>query len=310
MTLNGGHTFTDRARGAGPLVEHLATRHAHGTPDQWRERIEAGEVAVDGKRAFPDQVLRPGQEVAWSRPPWEEPEVDLGAVLLHEDEGILAVFKPRGLPTLPGAGFMDHTLLARVRRRFPEARPMHRLGRGTSGLVLFAQTAQAAALLQEAWRGRDIRKTYRALGTGVCPREAFRVEAPIGPVPHPRLGTLHAASPQGRPAASDMRVLARGPDTTLFQVDIETGRPHQIRIHLAWAGHPLAGDPLYGPGGLPLPDGASVPGEGGYWLHAHRLAFLHPLDGRPFHLEAPPPVPLALPGETVWDGLWDESNYL
>lgn len=310
MTLNAGHTFTDRARAAVPLVEHLATRHAHGTREAWRERIEAGEVTVDGGPAHPGQMLRPGQEVAWHRPPWDEPEVDLGVALLHEDAAILAVFKPRGLPTLPGAGFLEHTLLARVRARFPEARPMHRLGRGTSGLVLFARTAPAAAILQEAWRGRTILKAYRALGSGVCLREAFRVEAPIGPVPHPRLGTLHAFSPQGRAAASEVKALARFEDTTLFQVDIETGRPHQIRIHLAWAGHPLAGDPLYGPGGLPLADGAAVPGTGGYRLHAHRLVFEHPLDGRPFHLEAPPPPDLALPGEDPWPGLRSFNNYL
>ncbi|BDU75614.1 RluA family pseudouridine synthase [Mesoterricola sediminis] len=310
MTFNAGHTYTDRARTAGSVLAHLATHHPHDSLAEWRARILAGEVEVDGRQAGPDDPLSPGQTVAWHRPPWDEPDVDLAVALLYEDEALLAVRKPRGLPTLPGGGFLAHTLLARVRARYPEARPMHRLGRGTSGLVLFARTADAAARLQADWRDHAIRKTYRALASGACPQAAFRVEAPIGPVPHPRLGTLHAASPEGRPAASEVRVLALREDGTLAEVDIETGRPHQIRIHLAWAGHPLVGDPLYGPGGLPLPDGAAVPGDGGYWLHAFRLDLRHPLDGRPLHLEAPPPPRLALPSEAPWPGLPEFNNYL
>jgi 23S rRNA pseudouridine1911/1915/1917 synthase len=85
--------------------------------------------------------------------------------------------------------------------------------------------------------------------------------------------------------------------STLFQVHIETGRPHQIRIHLAWAGHPLVGDPLYGPGGLPLQGLVGVPGDGGYCLHSERLEFQHPLTGASMELCAPPPPELRRKGE-------------
>jgi 23S rRNA pseudouridine1911/1915/1917 synthase len=206
---------------------------------------------------------------------------------------VVAVAKPRGLPTLPGAGFMDTTLLARVRAAYPEARPMHRLGRETSGLVLFARTHEAAAAIQAAWRGHRVEKGYRALGQGTAGPDALVITAPIGPVPHPRLGTVQAASPLGKPALSRVRVLDRGGRGTLFEVWIETGRPHQVRIHLAWAGHPLVGDPLYGPGGMPLADDPGLPGDGGYFLHAERLRFRHPASGLPMELYAPPPPELA-----------------
>lgn len=175
---------------------------------------------------------------------------------------------------------------------------MHRLGRETSGIVLFARSRQAAAAIQAAWRGHQVDKRYRALGQGRPAWDELEVAAPIGPVPHPRLGTVQAASPGGKPALSRVRVLERRARGTLFEVRIDTGRPHQIRIHLAWAGHPLAGDPLYGPGGLPLAGLPGLPGDGGYFLHAERLAFVHPGTGRTLELWSPPPAELLLVSET------------
>jgi len=174
---------------------------------------------------------------------------------------------------------------------------MHRLGRETSGLVLFARTRAAAGEIQAAWRAHRVEKAYRALGQGVAGPDEQIVTVPIGPVPHPRLGTVAAASPLGRPACSRIRALRRGERDTLFEVWIETGRPHQVRIHLAWAGHPLVGDPLYGPGGAPLADRPGLPGDGGYFLHAERLRFRHPQRGEWLELWAPPPPELRLAGE-------------
>lgn len=113
---------------------------------------------------------------------------------------------------------------------------------------------------------------------------------PIGPVPHPLLGSLYAASLQGKPALSHVRVLERRADSFLCDVRIATGRSHQIRIHLAAAGHPLVGDTLYGPGGLPAPDSRALPGDPGYLLHAAELSFRHPGTGCEVVLECEPPL--------------------
>lgn len=140
---------------------------------------------------------------------------------------------------------------------------MHRLGRETSGLVLFAKTPEARSALQDAWRKHAVVKRYRALAEGVCPDERLEIDTPIGPVPHPLLGTIHAASKRGKPSRSTAVVIERRADSTLFEVSIETGRPHQIRIHLASVGYPLVGDPIYAAGGWPRAESPGLPGDGG-----------------------------------------------
>jgi len=275
------------------VLAWLSRRYRHSTEATWRERIASGEVRLDGEAALAMHVLRPGQSLVWRRPPWEEPPAPLSFAILYRDESLLAVAKPRGLPSVPNGGFLEHTLLFRVGRLHPEAVPMHRLGRGTSGLVLFARTEAARRRVAAEWRAGRVEKTYRALVAGVPSAQSFTIDSPIGLVPHPRLGRVHATSPAGRPAVSHARVLARRGDATLVEVTIPTGRPHQIRIHLAAAGHPLVGDPLYVAGGIPGPR-PGLPGEGGYRLHAHRLALAHPIGGGRLVLECSPPPELRL----------------
>jgi 23S rRNA pseudouridine1911/1915/1917 synthase len=295
--VNEGYEYRERV---GPeasgrtVLAHLAQRYLHSTEAVWRERMAAGEVLLEGHVPDPADTLRAGQSLIWRRPPWEEPEVPLSFAVLHLDEHLLAVAKPRGLPTIPHGGlYLTHTLLHQVRRKWPEATPMHRLGRGTSGLVLLARTKPARQAVTTAWREGRVEKRYRALVSGVPAEETFTVDTPIGPVPHPRLGQVHAVSSIGKPSVSHVRTLAVRNDQTLVELSIPTGRPHQIRIHLAAAGYPLVGDPLYGKGGLPLPEPA-LPGEGGFWLHSHRLALAHPGTGDRLELECPPPPPLRL----------------
>ena len=273
------------------VLAWLTRRYRHSSEATWRERIAGAEVRVDGETALAMDVLRPGQALVWRRPPWEEPAVPLAFAILHRDDHLLAVAKPRGLPSVPNGGFLEHTLLSRVRRLFPEAVPMHRLGRGTSGLVVFARTDGARRGVAAEWRLGRVEKEYRALVSGRPTLEAFTIDTPIGLVPHPRLGEVHAASPAGKAAVSHVRVLASRGHETLVAVTIPTGRPHQIRIHLAAVGHPLVGDPLYVEGGLPGPD-PGLPGEGGYRLHAHRLALTHPATGQRLELECLPPPEL------------------
>jgi 23S rRNA pseudouridine1911/1915/1917 synthase len=273
------------------VLAWLSRRYRHSSEATWRARIADGEVRLDSEVAVAMDVLRPGQTLVWQRPPWEEPAVPLGFAVLHRDEHLLAVAKPRGLPSVPNGGFLEHTLLFRVRRHHPEAVPMHRLGRGTSGLVLFARTDGARRAVAAEWRTGRIEKEYRALVTGRPALEVFTVDTPIGLVPHPRLGQVHAALPTGKPAVSHVRVLATRDGQAIVAVTIPTGRPHQIRIHLAAAGHPLVGDPLYVEGGRPGPD-PGRPGEGGYRLHAHRLVLTHPATGHRLALECAPPPEL------------------
>ena len=291
MALNRGWSYQEQVgpSAAGQTVlRYLASTRTHSTAAQWADRLGRGEVEVAGACADAAAVLRPGQMVVWHRPPWDEPDVPLQFAIVHEDEELLAVDKPSGLPTMPAGGFLQHTLLSLVRERYPEASALHRLGRCTSGIVLFARTHDAASVLSKAWRDHEVKKTYRALASGVTPTDMFVIDAPIGPMAHPLLGNVEAASESGKPSHSVARVLDRGADHTLFSVEIKTGRPHQIRIHLAFIGHPLVGDPLYCEGGA-IKHHPGLPGDGGYLLHAERLTFAHPLTGTPTTLTAQPP---------------------
>ena len=294
--MNAGYEYRDEV-GSGPagqtVLDYLALRHGHSTAAVWNDRIAAGEILVDGQAAVDSAPLRAGQIVVWRRPPWEEPAVPLAFAVLYRDAHLLAVAKPRGLPTMPAGGFLTHTLLHVVQRLFPEAAAMHRLGRGTSGIVLFARTETARRGIAKAWRSGAVVKRYRALVNGVPSREAFDVDAPIGLVAHPRLGRVYAAVTEGKRSLTHVRVLAARDGQALVEATIPTGRPHQIRIHLAAAGHPLVGDPLYVAGGGLGPRPA-LPGDPGYRLHAHRLSLDHPATGRRVEIECAPPRELAI----------------
>lgn len=293
MSLNGGYTYQERigAPGAGcTTADYLAARYTHTSAALWRERIAAGRVTVDGAVAAADTLLRRGDILAWARPPWEEPEAPLGFAVLHEDEAVVAVAKPSGLPTLPGANFLEHTLLHLVRRRYPGATPVHRLGRGTSGLVLFGRQQNVVATLSQAWKDGLVTKLYRAWVQGQPNQDRFDVRAPIGPMAYGAQGTLNAFSKAGKTSLSHVRVLERRESTALVEVRIATGRPHQIRIHMAYAGHPLVGDPLYASGGGFRFEGQALPGDLGYALHAESLELPHPSGGQLRLYCAPPPL--------------------
>ena len=305
--MNHGWTYRNRIspQEAGvSALDHYLKRHTHSSEAEWRTRFAEGRVTRDGCAVAADALLNTGDVLACQRPPWEEPEVPRAFTILYEDDDLLAVDKPAGLPVLPGGGYVENTLLHLLRLQISENPPIpvHRLGRGTSGVVLFARSAMARSQLAGDFRdvthraAGALRKIYRAL-TGPAPDLPLTLEIaqPIGPVAHPTLGWVHAASPAGKPSQSRCRILKRAQDETLWEIDLITGRPHQIRIHLAWAGVPLLGDPLYGPGGVPsIPTEGRppVPGDCGYWLHACSLTLAHPRTGRLLSLSAPPPGPL------------------
>jgi len=282
-----------------PVAFFYALHYPHSTEAEWRKKIEAGQVELNGRTAAAGDVLMRGDHLVYHRPPWEEPDAPREFVTLYQDDDVLALGKPSGLPVLPGGFFLENTLLHRVRERSGAAcSPLHRLGRGTSGAILFTRNRPAARFLATAMFERRILKVYLALASGTDMPDAFTVDAPIGPVPHTLPPTVNAyrPGPGGRPSTSHIRVLRRLPDgsASVLQVTIPTGRPHQIRIHLAFAGFPLVGDPLYKIGGLPRAAGvddeiATTPGATGYLLHSWKIRFPHPSRGGEVEVVSPPP---------------------
>lgn len=298
--LNSGYIYSDRVlkRDEGVSVAAFYSRRfLHSSEDTWRQRIQAGQVFLNGRAPSPDDRLRSGDRLAYHRPPWEEPDVPMNIQTLYEDANVLVLEKPSGLPVLPGGGFLENTMLHSARRRFgPGCSPLHRLGRGTSGAILFTRNSRTARFLSSAMAERRIRKVYLALAAGTDIPDTFTVDAPIGPVPYRPLTTVHAYSPDGRTSISHVRVIRRLPreNAALLEVTIPTGRPHQIRIHLSKAGFPLVGDPLYQAGGIPRTDSrddenAALPGDSGYFLHSWKIRFPLPDRGEDIEVVCPPP---------------------
>jgi 23S rRNA pseudouridine1911/1915/1917 synthase len=297
MARNDGFTYRERLPREAEhetLIAYLCRRYGHSTQSEWAARIDAGHVLVDARPAAPEVALRSGQELIWHRPSWDEPDAPLTFAVIYEDDDLLAVAKPAGLPTLPGAGFFQSTLLHQVRRYAPNATAIHRLGRWTSGVVLFARHRAARAELSRQLRVQAVRKRYRALAGGDPPWDGLTIDRPIGPVPHAALGSVHGAEAGGKPSVSRVEVLERRSSSFLCDVTIATGRPHQIRIHLAAAGHPLVGDPLYVAGGVPAADNRALPGDPGYLLHAVEAALRHPRTGEELVVSCPPPPALSM----------------
>jgi 23S rRNA pseudouridine1911/1915/1917 synthase len=278
---NAGYTFVDLVPSGCDgicVLDYYARRHVRADRDQWSLRIESGRVTRDGRVLACQDMLHTGDRLEYSRPPWDEPDVPMEAPILHEDPDVVVFHKPAGLPVNPGSGCQDRTLLTLARSRFgPEIRSVHRLDTGTSGAVAFARSAVAARHLCAAFAARQVHKTYLAIVAGLGLPDKLVLDLPIGLVAYPPLGFVSGVSVDGRQAFSEVAVLRRDPasDQSLVQVIIATGRSQQIRVHLAWAGFPLAGDSLYGPGGTRPPvAGKPVPkpGDGGFLLHAWKLS--------------------------------------
>ena len=296
---NSGYIYRTRVDVAGAGRSVLAfhvSRFRHSDEAAWRESIALGRVLVNGHRVAAAEPLRAGDELEFHRPPWSEPEAPESFDVAFEDEHVLVVVKPAGLQVLPAGPFKARTLLELVRTSAPEraaAAPAHRLGRGTSGLIAFGKTARGRSSLARQFRELTLRKTYLAWVEGERLPDSFAARQPIARVAHGPLQICVAAE-SGRVSLTRVRVLRRegmgererDKERALVAAQPITGRPDQIRIHLAAAGAPIVGDPLFGPGGTPKSD--APPGAGGYLLHAAALSFALPANGARVKLRSLP----------------------
>jgi 23S rRNA pseudouridine1911/1915/1917 synthase len=280
-------------------------------PGQSRTSLQrlarGGQVTIGGAPARASLRLRGGERIVVRLPRPEPaglaPEA-IAVPILYEDRDVVVIDKPAGLAVHPGAGRRGGTLANALLHRCPDLagvggalRPgiVHRLDRDTSGVLVVAKNDASHRDLAAQFQARSVEKVYEALVWGRPPGAAGVVDLPIGR--HPTARVRMAVRPAGRPARTGWRLLrALGP-VTLLEVRPETGRTHQIRVHLAHLGHPVVGDPLYG-GRRPAPARgdpgfrAALSSFRGLALHARRLAFRHPRTGDRLRFEAPRPAEL------------------
>jgi len=266
--------------------------------------IEEGAVRVNGLAPRARDVVVGGEVAAVEARVQTETGVaaeKLPLDIVHQDASIIVLNKPPGLVVHPGAGNREHTLqnallahdpkLARV----PRAGLVHRIDKDTSGLLVVARTLEAHTALVAALGDHEIEREYLALCTGVM-TGGGTVDEPIGR--HRTQRTKMAVRRDGRAAVTHYRIETRYRAHTLARVRLETGRTHQIRVHMAHAGYPIVGDPVYG-GRRRIPAGATpalksaLEGFHRQALHAARLSFSHPKSGKPVKYEAPIPPDLA-----------------
>jgi 23S rRNA pseudouridine1911/1915/1917 synthase len=261
--------------------------------------IKQGRVLVNGTPERSSRALREGDRIdvePADPPPLHATPEAIPLCVLYEDYAFVAIDKPAGMVVHAGAGVHSGTLVNALLGRFEslsgvggELRPgiVHRLDRFTSGVILVAKNDAAHRALAAQFAGRLVEKTYLALVYGDVQPDRGRIEKPIARDPRHRT-RMTARLARGRAAWSEYRVLRRFPGYTLLEVRIGTGRTHQIRVHLASIGHPVAGDRLYG-----APASTAYPTR--FFLHAHRIRFQHPDTGQPVEIESPLPEDL-----TAW----------
>jgi 23S rRNA pseudouridine1911/1915/1917 synthase len=274
------------------LDQYLQRLNPDMTRSHVQKLIRDGHVTVNQIKAKTGLKIKTGDQVALDLPE-PEPSTALSEAIpldvVYEDEDIIVVNKPRGMVVHPAAGHASGTLVNALLFHCRDLqainhtlRPgiVHRLDKDTTGLLVVAKNEQAQQSLVKQMKARQIHRHYIALVHGTIQEENGKVDAPVGR--HHTQRKKMAVVQNGRPAVSRFHVLDRFSGYTLVEVRLETGRTHQIRVHMAFIGHPVAGDPLYGPA-------KSKIDLGGQALHAGYLAFFHPRDGHSLAFQVPLP---------------------
>jgi len=290
-------TFTADDADAGERLDRFLARAAPGLSRAQAQRlIGEGQASVNGRAERASYVLRPGDALVLRIPPPEPAELRPEAIplsIVHEDDDVVVVDKPAGMVVHPAPGHSGGTLANALLARYPdlqiggELRPgiVHRLDQDTSGLLVVARNDRAMGALTQQQRERRMRKIYLAVVEGRMKEPAGTIDAPIARHPADRLRMAVVAG--GREARTHFRVREELGAYTLLEVELETGRTHQIRVHMLHRNRPILGDPLY-----TLRRGRPVLGLSRQFLHAHRLGFFHPAGGAWAEFESPLPADL------------------
>jgi len=290
------HEFIAPGEGEGGRLDQFVVRSMEGMTRATVQRlIDEGRVTVNGRVEKPSLKLRGGERVVVEVPP-PVPAVpqaeEIPLVILHEDSDLVVVNKPAGMVVHPGAGTSGGTLVNALLAHCTdlsgiggEIRPgiVHRIDKDTTGVLVVAKNDRCHEGLARQFREHTIKRIYLALVFGSPKSDTGRIEGAIGRHPTDRK-RMSGKARHGKHAVTHWRVLARYPGMTLLRLRLETGRTHQIRVHLAEAGHPLVGDEVYGGGGrandLRDPELKKlVRALGRQALHAKTLGFIHPTSG-------------------------------
>ena len=276
-------------------LARLCPQHSRSRLQNW---IRQARVTVNGVTITePRHKLWGGEAVEVAEMPDErlqssQPEA-IALNIAYEDDSLLVIDKPPGLVVHPGSGNWSGTLQnallyhAPTLERLPRAGIVHRLDKDTSGLMVVAKTLEAQTDLVRQLQARTVKRYYQALARGRL-EQGGTVDAPMGR--HPSQRTKMAVIRTGKPARTHYRILERFLDCTLIECALETGRTHQIRVHLTHIGHPLVGDPVYGTGTSRVPVGPAFDRQA---LHACRLGLVHPASGKAMRWKSELPEDLA-----------------
>lgn len=281
------YVITDQT---GRIDKVLTTLEPEITRSQLKNLINDGHVTVNGQAVKPKYKVQAGDKISLVKPEPQSlkltPE-NIPLDIVYEDDDVIVVNKPQGMVVHPAPGHPDHTLVNALLYHSPLStingtfRPgiVHRIDKDTSGLLMVAKNDLAHQSLAEQLRNKTNKREYLALVYGQIKEDEGTIDAPLGRNPQDR--KKQAVVKGGRHAVTHFKVIKRYDNFTLVKCILETGRTHQIRVHMKYIGHPLVGDPLYGP--------RKVIGKNGQFLHAALLGFKHPRTGKEMVFEAPLP---------------------